>query len=65
MNILVINCGSSSVKYQLFDMEKKQAIAKGLVDRIGMTGAVLTHRPLGRDEVKVSGEIRDHIIAVK
>jgi len=65
MNILVINCGSSSVKYQLFDMDKKQAIAKGVVDRIGMTGAVLTHHPLGRDEVKISGEILDHIIAVK
>jgi len=65
MNILVINCGSSSVKYQLFDMEKKTAVAKGLVDRIGMSGAILTHRPNGRDEVKVSGEILDHIIAVK
>ncbi|HDL03809.1 MAG TPA: acetate/propionate family kinase, partial [candidate division Zixibacteria bacterium] len=65
MNILVINCGSSSVKYQFFDMDKKMAVAKGLVERIGMSGAVLTHKPNGRDEVKISGEILDHIIAVK
>ncbi|PKK83306.1 MAG: acetate kinase [candidate division Zixibacteria bacterium HGW-Zixibacteria-1] len=65
MNILVINCGSSSVKYQFFDMDKKTAVAKGLVERIGMSGAVLTHRPHGRDEVKVTGEILDHIIAIQ
>lgn len=65
MNILVINCGSSSVKYQFFDMNKKMAVAKGLVERIGMSGAVLTHRPAGRDAVKISGEILDHIVAIK
>ncbi len=65
MNILVINCGSSSVKYQFFDMDKGLAIAKGNIQRIGMSGAVLTHKPHDRDEVKVTGEILDHIIAVK
>ncbi|MFH2035932.1 MAG: acetate kinase [Candidatus Zixiibacteriota bacterium] len=65
MNILVINCGSSSVKYQFFDMNQEKAIAKGLVARIGMTGAVLTHKPFDRDEVKVTGEILDHIVAVQ
>jgi acetate kinase len=65
MNILVINCGSSSVKYQFYDLNKRIPIAKGSVQRIGMTGAVLTHRPHGREEVKITGEILDHIIAIK
>nr|MBN2278059.1 acetate kinase [candidate division Zixibacteria bacterium] len=65
MNILVINCGSSSVKYQFYDMNKKTVLAKGLVARIGMSGAVLTHKPYDRDEVKITGEILDHIIAIQ
>jgi len=65
MNILVINCGSSSVKYQFFDMDKGTAVAKGLVSRIGMSGAVLTHKPQGGEEIKISGEILDHIIAIQ
>jgi acetate kinase len=65
MNILVLNCGSSSVKYQLFNMDKEEPVAKGMVSRIGMTGALLTHKPYDREEVKVVGEILDHIIAVK
>jgi len=65
MNILVINCGSSSVKYQFYDMTEEKAIAKGVVSRIGMSGAVLTHKPYDREEVKVSGEILDHIEAIK
>jgi acetate kinase len=63
MNILVLNCGSSSIKYQFFDMDKEVALAKGMISRIGMTGAVLTHKPFDRKEVKVSGEILDHIVA--
>ncbi len=51
MKILVINCGSSSLKYQLFNMENEEVMAKGLVERIGLPGSVLTHRP--RDEKKV------------
>ena len=65
MKILVINCGSSSVKYQLIDTENEQSLAKGLVARIGMSASVLTHKPYDRDEVKVSGEILDHIVAVE
>ena len=65
MKILVINCGSSSVKYQLIDTENETALAKGLVARIGMSASVLTHKPYDRDEVKVSGEILDHIVAVE
>lgn len=43
MKILVINCGSSSLKYQAIDMNTKNPIAKGLVERIGLQGSVLTH----------------------
>lgn len=65
MKILVINAGSSSIKYQLFDMEKEKALAKGNVARIGMSGAVLTHKPFDRPETKISAEILDHIIAIE
>ncbi len=63
MNILVLNCGSSSIKYQFFDMDREFTLAKGMVARIGMTGAVVSHKPFDRPEVKVSGEILDHIVA--
>jgi acetate kinase len=65
MNILVLNCGSSSIKYQFFNMEKKIPLAKGDVTRIGMSGAVLTHKPFDRPQTKVSGEILDHIMAIE
>ena len=63
MKVLVINCGSSSLKYQLFDMADESVLAKGLVDRIGMAGAVLTHRP-GDGKVDIEGEIKDHDQAI-
>ena len=65
MKILVLNCGSSSVKYQLIDTQSGLALAKGLVARIGMSASVLTHKPHDRPEVKVSGEILDHIVAIE
>jgi acetate kinase len=65
MKILVLNCGSSSVKYQLIDIDKNYALAKGLVSRIGMSDAVLTHKPHDRQEVKIYGEIIDHIVAIE
>ncbi|MBI5661933.1 MULTISPECIES: acetate kinase [Ignavibacterium] len=65
MKVLVLNCGSSSVKYQFFDTEKKLALAKGLVDRIGMAGAVLSHQRYDGDQIKISGEILDHQIAIE
>ena len=65
MKILVLNCGSSSVKYQLIDTKSGVALAKGLVARIGMSASVLTHKPHDRPEVKVSGEILDHIVAIE
>lgn len=65
MKILVINCGSSSVKYQLIDTDSQIALAKGLVSRIGMSDSVLTHKPWDRPEIKVSAEILDHIAAIE
>ncbi|MEE9442684.1 MAG: acetate kinase [candidate division Zixibacteria bacterium] len=64
MMILVLNCGSSSVKYQLIDMEKELALAKGSVERIGMSASVLTHIPHDRPQRKISREILDHIQAI-
>jgi acetate kinase len=65
MKILVLNSGSSSVKYQLLDMPQGTRMASGDVTRIGMSAAVLSHRPFDRPEVKISGEILDHIMAIE
>lgn len=65
MKILVLNCGSSSVKYQLFDLEQEAVIAKGLVERIGLAQAVLNHQPQGRDKIVFQEEIPDHSTAIK
>ncbi len=65
MKILVINCGSSSVKYQLIDTTSEQTLAKGMVARIGMAASVVTHKPLDRPEVKLSAQILDHIVAIE
>jgi acetate kinase len=64
MKILVLNCGSSSVKYQLIDMDEELALAKGKVERIGMSASVLTHKPYDRPQTVISGEILDHIQAI-
>lgn len=65
MNILVINCGSSSLKYQLLDTETKQPLAKGLVERIGMPGSVLTHRKAGSEKEIITAEIPNHTAAIQ
>ncbi|MGI5988873.1 MAG: acetate/propionate family kinase [Lachnospiraceae bacterium] len=65
MNILVINCGSSSLKYQLINMDDESVLAKGLVERIGIEGSQLTHKPSGKDEYVVKQAIPDHKIAVQ
>lgn len=65
MKILVLNCGSSSIKYQFIDTEKKLTLAKGQVERIGMSSAVLTHQPHGKEKIRIVGEILDHTIAIE
>ena len=65
MNILVLNFGSSSLKYQLINMDDESVIAKGLVERIGIEGSILTHKPTGKDKYVVETPMKDHNIAVK
>ncbi len=65
MKVLVLNCGSSSIKYQFIDTVEKTALAKGLVERIGMSSAVLSHSRYDGDTIKIVGEILDHQIAVE
>jgi len=64
MNILVLNCGSSSVKYQFINPEEQRVLAQGKVERIGMSGAVLRNQRHDGDEIAISGEILDHAIAI-
>lgn len=65
MKIFVVNCGSSSLKYQLIDMEKQDVIAKGLVERIGIAGSVLTHQPNNSDKVVIEEDMPTHKEALK
>jgi len=65
MKILVINCGSSSLKYQLIDMADESVLAKGLVERIGIEGSVLTHKPNGKDKAVIQQPMKDHKDAIK
>ena len=65
MRILVLNCGSSSIKYQFINTEEKVTLAKGAIDRIGMSGAVLSHTRYDGDTIKIAGEILDHQIAIE
>ena len=63
MNILVLNCGSSSLKYQLINMENESLIAKGTIERIGIDGSNLVQKVPGRDNYKVEKPIKDHVDA--
>lgn len=64
MNILVINCGSSSLKYQLINSESEEVLAKGLCERIGIDGSCITHQPAGGEKVKTEIAMPTHTQAV-
>ena len=64
MNILVINCGSSSLKYQLINMDNESVIAKGLVERIGINGSNIVQKVPNKDNYKVEIDMKDHTEAV-
>lgn len=64
MKVLVINCGSSSLKYQLLDMDNESIIAKGLVERINLEGARLTHKANGQ-AFEIKKQIKNHAVAVQ
>lgn len=65
MKVLVINCGSSSLKYQLIDMSNESVLAIGLVERIGIDGSVLKHEIPGRDKEVIQQPMKDHKDALK
>ncbi|MCR2042591.1 acetate/propionate family kinase [Anaerosalibacter massiliensis] len=60
MNILVINCGSSSLKYQLIDMNEEKVLAKGLSERIGIEGSRIKHTTTGKKEIIIEKPMSDH-----
>ncbi len=65
MKILVINCGSSSLKYQLIDSDTEGVLAKGLCERIGIDGSCITYQKAGSDKVKTETPMPDHTKAVE
>ena len=65
MNVLVINCGSSSLKYQLINSDSEKVLAKGLCERIGIDGSAITHQKDGEGKVKTEVPMSNHTDAVK
>ena len=64
MKVLVINCGSSSLKYQVLEMETEELLCKGLVERIGIDGSVLKHEKIGMDKWVLETPMKDHKDAI-
>ena len=64
VKVLVINCGSSSLKYQLFEMATETTLAKGIIERIGAAGTILTHQVPGKDRYRTECEAPDHTAAM-
>lgn len=65
MKVLVVNSGSSSIKYQLFDMTDESVLAKGLVERIGIPDSIINHYPSGKDPIITHQDIPDHKVGIK
>jgi acetate kinase len=65
MKVLVLNCGSSSLKYQLFNMRDERVMAKGLIERIGLDGPLLTHETDDFHQAKVPVAAPDHKVAIQ
>ncbi len=65
MNILVINCGSSSLKYQLINSDTEQVLAKGICERIKLPMGTMTHQTTGKEKINIEAPIPDHSVAVK
>ncbi|WP_326908903.1 acetate/propionate family kinase [Sedimentibacter sp. MB31-C6] len=64
MNVLIINCGSSSLKYQLINMDDESVLAKGLAERIGIEGSVVKHEKTGQDKVIINDSMANHKDAI-
>lgn len=65
MKILVLNCGSSSVKYKLFDMQTNEVLGLGVVEKIGMKGSFLKHTRKNGSQVLLEGEVLEHQVAIE
>ena len=65
MKIVVLNCGSSSIKYQLFEMPEQTVLAKGIVDKIGIKGSCIKHRKSGNDSITLTNKIPDHTTGIQ
>ena len=65
MKVLVINCGSSSLKFQLIDSQSEKCLAKGLCERIGIDGSMITYAPEGGDKEKTLTPMSDHTEAIR
>jgi acetate kinase len=65
MNILALNCGSSSVKYQLFNWEEKKILARGVVERVGLSDSFILHDVSGRSPFREEHECADHRSAIR
>ncbi|MBR6025211.1 MAG: acetate kinase, partial [Firmicutes bacterium] len=64
MKVLVVNCGSSSLKYQVLDMPSEELLCKGLVERIGIEGSVIKHEKIGQDKFVLEVPMKDHTEAI-
>ena len=64
MKILVINCGSSSLKYQILDMTNETLLCKGLVEKIGIDGSVINHEKIGQEKFVLETPMKDHKDAI-
>jgi len=65
MVILTLNCGSSSVKYQVYDWDKKTALATGIVERVTQGGSFIKHKARGKEEYKLEHACPDHKVAIE
>ena len=64
MKIFVLNCGSSSVKYKLYDMEGETVLAEGRVERVGQENGVITHQSTGKEKISKTMPILEHTVAI-
>ena len=65
MKVLVMNCGSSSLKYQLINMENEELLAKGIAERIGIEGSFVKHETTGKEKYVIEEPMEDHKAAIK
>ncbi len=65
MKIMVLNCGSSSIKYQLFNMESKEVLAKGVLEKIGLQGSFIKHEKESGEKCRFEGEVLDHQVGIE